>query len=255
MPKSPAARTSRRPKLTEERVIASAMRIADKEGLDALSMRRLAQSLRVEAMSLYNHFANKEAILDALVEQVFRLIFVPEVGTAWQTAMHARAVSARKALLLHPWAAALSESRSTSGPIRLRLCNAVLAVLLEAEFSMELAQSAFVTLDSYIYGFALQQANWPFLPEQRQQALESFIEHTNLEAYPHVSAIAEHAKSSPEVGTSIYDRQFEFGLALILEGLERARRKEPHLLPHVRDETGDERANPRVFARPKRGRV
>lgn len=187
-------------------------------------MRRLAQSLRVEAMSLYNHFANKEAILDGLVEYVTGKVQVPLVGTPWRAAMRARATSARAVFREHPWAAALSESRSTAGPMRLRLCNAVLAVLSHAGFSLELSQSAFLTLDSYIYGFALQEANWPLRPEQRQEAIEGFLETTKLDDYEHIVAVAQSARKSKEPGAAFYDRQFDFGLEIILDGLDRARK-------------------------------
>src|SRR5512145_700204 len=225
MPTKPAPKNARRSKLTQERVLAAALRIADKEGLEALSMRRLAQSLRVEAMSLYNHFANKEAILDRLVEYVTGKVQVPLVGTPWRTAMRMRAISARTVFREHPWAAALSESRSTAGAMGLRLCNAVLAVLSDAGFFLDLAQSAFLTLDSYIYGFALQEASWPIRPEQRQQAIEAFLQVTKLDDFEHVAAAAQSARKSKESGATFYDRQFDFGLELILDGLERARKR------------------------------
>jgi len=219
----PSQSNEPRPKrLTPERILDAAQSVADQEGVTTLSMRRLAHALGVEAMSLYNHYPNKDAILDGLVEQAMSEIEVPLVGVPWREAMRARALSARAACLRHRWLPALAESRTKAGPARLRLCNAVLAVLEEAGFSLELSELAFLTLDSFIYGYTLQEANWPYRPEQQQEAVESFVENTTLSDFPHIAALAEQVRQAPSRTVDYYERQFELGLELILDGLERS---------------------------------
>ena len=125
-------------------------------------MRKLGEALGVEAMSLYNHVANKDELLDGMVDLVFSEIDLPSDGADWKTAMRERAVSARQALSRHPWAIGLMESRTSPGPATLRHHDAVIGSLREAGFSIAMAAHAFSALDSYIYGFALQEASLPF---------------------------------------------------------------------------------------------
>ena len=138
-------------------------------------MRKLAQELGVEAMSLYHHVANKDDILDGIVDVVFSEIDLPTNDIDWRAAMRQRAISARQALRRHPWATGLMESRSTPGPATLRHHDAVLGILRNAGFSIELAAHAFSVLDSYVYGFALQESSLPFqtprnLPRWRRRS-------------------------------------------------------------------------------------
>ena len=147
--------------LSRERVLRAAVAFADEHGIASLSMRKLGEVLGVEAMSLYNHVANKDQLLDGMVDLVFAEIDLPEGGADWKTAMRERAESARQALRRHPWAIALMSTRTSPGPATLRHHDAVIGSLRAAGFSIQLAAHAFSALDSYIYGFALQEATLP----------------------------------------------------------------------------------------------
>ena len=159
-PTKPA--TEARAPLSRERVLGAAVAFADENGIGSLSMRKLGEALGVEAMSLYNHVANKDDLLDGMVDHVFGEIDLPSGAIDWKTAMRDRAGSARQALSRHPWAIALMQSRAAPGPATLRHHDAVIGSLRGAGFSIEMAAHAFSVLDSYIYGFALQEASLPF---------------------------------------------------------------------------------------------
>lgn len=206
--------------LTRERALVTAMTIADADGLDALTMRRLASELGVEAMSLYHHVANKDDILDGMVESVFAEIELPPTGTDWITAMTVRARSARAALIRHPWALGLIESRRSPGPALLRHHDAVLGACRAAGFSIEMGAHAFSLIDSYIYGFVLQQINLPFdHGADLADAVESIMPPELTTEYPHLAELTvEHVL---QVGYNYAD-EFEFGLELILHALDRA---------------------------------
>ena len=146
-------------RLSKQRVVVEAVRLADREGVDALSMRRLAAALGAGAMSLYHYVANKEELLDAMIDIVFDEIELPPEGTDWQTAMRRRAVSARQVLARHPWSIGLLESRTSPGPANLRHHEAVTACLRRAGFTVLMATHANWLLDSYAYGFAMQEAS------------------------------------------------------------------------------------------------
>jgi AcrR family transcriptional regulator len=207
--------------LTRERVLHAAVALADRDGVRALSMRRLAQELGVEAMSLYHHVANKDAILDGIIDLVFAEIELPSGDAGWKPAMRQRAVSAREALRRHPWATGLMESRSTPGPANLRHHDAVLGILRTAGFSVELAAHAYSVLDSYIYGFALQETGLPFeTPEETAEVARTIMAQFPADQLPHLTEIAVELVLQP--GYS-YGNEFLFGLDLILDGLERAR--------------------------------
>ena len=148
--------------LTRERVLRAAIALCDEGGIESLSMRKLGQQLGVEAMSLYNHVANKDDILDGIVDVVVNEIDVPPIGDDWKAALRQRANSARAVLSRHPWATGLIESRTNPGPATLRYYDSVIGSLREAGFSIEMAAHAFSALDSYIYGFALQEVSLPF---------------------------------------------------------------------------------------------
>src|SRR4051812_22474259 len=147
--------------LTRERVLGCAVAIADEQGLGALTMRSLAQALAVKPMSLYHHVANKEAILDGIVDVVFAEMELPTAGVDWRAELTRRAASARAVLRRHPWAVALMESRATPGPATLRHHEAVLATLRAAGFSVEMTGHAYALLDAFVYGFAVQEAALP----------------------------------------------------------------------------------------------
>jgi AcrR family transcriptional regulator len=219
-----AATTTRsRPRipLTRERVLQTALELADQGGLESLSMRKLGQALGVEAMALYYHFANKERVLDGIVDLVFGEIDLPQTGTDWKPAMRQRAISVRDALLRHRWAIGLMESRTNPGPANLRHHDAVIGCLRAAGFDMAATATAYSLLDSYIYGFALTKMNLPFddtsdIVEMSETMLAPFApgEYQNLADF-----ITEHAMKP---GYDYAD-EFEYGLDVILDGLERAR--------------------------------
>ena len=154
--------TEARTPLSRERVLRAAVAFADESGIATLSMRKLGEVLGVEAMSLYNHVASKGDLLDGMIDLVFSEIDLPSGGAGWKTAMRQRAASARQVLSRHRWAIGLMESRSSPGPATLRHHDAVIGCLREAGFPVALAAHAFAVLDSYIYGFALQEASLPF---------------------------------------------------------------------------------------------
>jgi AcrR family transcriptional regulator len=207
--------------LTKQRVLGAAVVLADRDGVRSLSMRKLAQELGVEAMSLYHHVANKDAILDGIVDVVFSEIDLPSGEADWKVAMRHRAISAREALRRHPWATGLMESRSIPGPATLRHHDAVLGILRTAGFSVELAAHANSLLDSYIYGFALQEANLPFdTPQETAELAQTIMAEFPADAYPHLTEMAvQHVL---RLGYD-YGNEYQFGLDLILDGLDRAR--------------------------------
>ena len=208
--------------LSRERVLNAAVSLADAGGLDALTMRGLGQELGVEAMSLYRHVANKDDLLDGMVDVVFGEIEVPQAGTDWRTAMRDRGISVRAALTRHPWATPLMQSRSTPGPATLRHHDTVIGSLRAAGFPVALVAHAFSALDSYIYGFAMQQRSLPFeTGEETAELAAAIMAQFPAGQYPHfVELTVEHVL---QPGYD-YGEEFEFGLDLILDGLERALR-------------------------------
>ncbi len=169
-PKTKPAAKPRTP-LSRERVSFAAVAFADDNGIAALSMRRLGEALGVEAMSLYNHVENKDQLLDGMVDLVFGEIDLPAGGADWKTAMRERAESARQALRRHPWAIALMSTWTSPGPATLRHHDAVIGSLRAGGFSVPMAAHAFSALDSYIYGFALQEATLP-LGDSEEETVE-----------------------------------------------------------------------------------
>ena len=208
--------------LTRERVLSTALELADREGLEGLSMRRLGAELGVEAMSLYHHVAGKDELLGGLIDLVFSEIEVPCDG-GWQAAMRRRAISAREALTRHRWAVGLMESSPAPGPANLGHHDAVLRCLRENGFSVAMAAHAYSVLDSYVYGFALTQITLPFATGEEAASVAGQILGPNVAtAYPHLAEIAAEHVMKP--GYSYAD-EFEYGLDLILEGLSRALEK------------------------------
>jgi len=206
--------------LSRERVLRAATALADERGIESLTMRKLAQELGVEAMSLYYHVANKNDILDGMVDIVFSEIDLPSGEAGWRTAMSERAISTRNVLSLHPWASSMMQSRPNPGPALLRHHNWVIGTLRNAGFSIELTAHAFSAMDAYIYGFALQEETLPFdTAEEVAEIAEAFLEQFPTDVYPHLAELTVEHIMKP--GYS-YSNEFEFGLDLILDGLERA---------------------------------
>jgi AcrR family transcriptional regulator len=206
--------------LSKERVLRAAIDLADQGGLGSLSMRKLAQALGVEAMSLYNHVANKDDILDGIVDFVFGEIGLPPMGD-WKTAMRHRAISAREVLSRHPWAIGLMESRSKPGHATLQHHDAVIGALRTGGFSIPMAAHAYSVLDGYIYGFALTHTNLPFgTPEDTADLAQDIMGRFSTHEYPHLTELTVQHVLQPGYD---YAKEFEFGLDLILDGLERLR--------------------------------
>jgi AcrR family transcriptional regulator len=207
--------------LSRERVILEAVALADENGIGTLTMRRLANRLQVEPMSLYHHVANKDEILDGMVDVVFREIELPRAGAEWKAAMRDRANSARDALRRHPWAIGRMESRANPGPATLRHHDAVIGCLRAGGFTIQLTAHAFSAIDSYLYGFAMQELNLPFhTPEETEAMAVTFLEQFPATEFPHLAELTTEHVMLPGYD---YGDEFDFGLALILDGLERAR--------------------------------
>jgi AcrR family transcriptional regulator len=216
--------TSDKPRLTADRVLDGAVALADEVGVDALTIRRLADALDTRPMTIYHHVPNKEAILDGMVDRVFAEIERPPEDESWKSAIRRRCLSARQVLARHPWAAPLMESRTNPGPETLAHHDAVLGCLRGGGLSLAMTAHAYALVDSYVYGFALQEANLPATGGAEMAELaESIIEPAPDGAYPHLTEFtAEHVLRPG------YDfrAEFEFGLDLILDGLEARSREE-----------------------------
>jgi AcrR family transcriptional regulator len=210
-----------RARLSRQRVLGAAIDQADAGGLEVLTMRTLAEALDVAPMALYRYVANKDDLIDAMVDEVFGEIGVPSGGGDWKSAMRRRAISVRDALARHRWAIGLMESRRSPGPANLRHHDAVIGRLRASGFSVELAAHAYSALDSYIYGFALTKMNLPFQSsDDIAEVAEGMLEPFPANAYPNlVEFLTEHVMRP---GYD-YGEEFEYGLDLILDGLERMR--------------------------------
>jgi AcrR family transcriptional regulator len=169
-------------------------------------------------MTLYHHVESKEAILDGIIETIFSEIELPSDGAGWRSAMRERAISARRVLRRHPWATALMDSRRNPGPATLRHHDAVIGTLRRAGFTVPMAGHAYSLLDSYIYGFAVQEAALPYDPESDPEIPETFLERFRAEDYPYLVELTTEHVLQPGYG---YDREFEFGLDVVLDGIER----------------------------------
>jgi AcrR family transcriptional regulator len=219
-PRTTRARSPRTP-LSRERVLHAAVALADSSGLEALSMRKLGEAVGVEAMSLYTHVANKVDLLDGMIDIVFSEIDLPSGEHDWKTAMRQRAISVRRVLSRHRWAIGLMESRTSPGPATMKHHDAVLGCLRGAGFSIALTAHAYSALDSYIYGFALQERGLPFdTPEETAELAQSIAARFPADQYPHLAELTTEHVLRPGYD---YGHEFEFGLDLILDGLERAR--------------------------------
>lgn len=197
----------------------AAVALADEDGIESLTMRKLAQSLGVEAMSLYYHVANKEDLLDGMLDIVVGEIDLPSLEIDWKTAMRRRAISAHKVFSGHPWAGLLMESRTNPGPAQLRYYDSVLGCLIAADFTIALAASAFSALDAYIYGFGLQEMSLPFDDEEEAaEAAQELLKHFPADDYPSLFKMITDHVLQPGYN---YAAEFEIGLDLILDGLER----------------------------------
>lgn len=208
---------SRTQGLTRDAIVEAAVALADAEGVGALSMRAVARRLGVEAMSLYHHVANKDAILDGMVDAVFAEFHDPVVGEEWREQLELRCRSARAAITRHPWCLGMMDSRRNGGPATLEHHDAVLGCLRSAGFSLALTGHAFAALDAYVYGFGLQELNLPFDPGEDTVAMATEI----VEAIPEGRLVwlKEYAVQRVLAPGYAFADEFEVGLALVLDGL------------------------------------
>lgn len=206
--------------LSRDRVLRSAIGLADTGGIEALTMRRLGQELGVEAMSLYNHVASKDDVLNAIVDIVESDIELPSAGADWKAALRRTGISAHDVFVRHPWAASLTLRATGPRPARWRYMNGILGCLRGAGFSAEMTDHAYHALDSHIAGFTLWQVQIRVDPEKLPELAATFLGGLPANEYPYlVEHVYQHLKArNPEDEGS-----FAFGLDLILDGLERIR--------------------------------
>jgi AcrR family transcriptional regulator len=207
----------KRTPLSRERVVTAAMALADEKGEAKVTMRAIAARLGVEAMSLYNHVTGREDILDGMVDAVFAEIDLPPSTTDWKQAMRDRAASARTALRRHPWAVGLMDSRTGPAAATLRHHDAVLGALRRGGFSVAMAAHAFSVIDSYLYGFVLQELSLPFTNRaELDEIAGDLLRDLPTDTYPHLAELINEHALQPGYD---YADEFEFGLALILDAL------------------------------------
>lgn len=221
--KKPIPKPQREP-VTRARALQVAMALADRDGLDALTMRGLAKELGVEAMSLYHHLPSKDAILDGMVDLVFQEVEMPRLDLPWKAALRRRMISFRDALLRHRWALRVLESRATPGPTTLAHHDAVLGCLRNAGFSIVLTAHAYAVLDSFIFGFVHTELTLPFQTSEETQAVAGAIfESLPPGAFPHLVELAREHVLKPGY---LYGNELTYGLDLILDALDRAHKAE-----------------------------
>ncbi|MEU0690501.1 TetR/AcrR family transcriptional regulator [Streptomyces uncialis] len=216
-PRAPRAPRTPRAPLSRASVIRTAVAVADEKGTAALSMRAVAEPLGVQAMSLYHHVAGREDLLDGMVDVVFGEIDLPPRDMDWKSAVRHRTYSARAALRRHPWAVALMDSRKRPGPSTLRHHDAVLGTLRGGGFSVPMAAHAVSLIDSYLYGFVMQELSLPFSgPAELDEVAGAILREMPADAYPHLAEIATEHVLQPGYD---YADEFAFGLDLILDAL------------------------------------
>jgi len=204
-------------RLTPERVIEGAVALADEIGIEAFTIRKLADALDSKPMTIYHHVPNKEAIIDGMVDSVFAEIELPLTDLDWRSAILVRCQSMRTSLIRHRWAAPLMESRTTPGPATLRHHDAVLGCFRGAGFSLELTGHAYAVIDAFVYGFALQESTLPATSgDDMAELAGSIIEQMSTDRYPHLSEFTADYVLQPGYD---FGREFDIGLGLILDGL------------------------------------
>ncbi len=209
---------TKKPRLTADRVLDGALELADQIGVHPLTIRRLADALDTKPMTIYHHLPNKEAILDGMVDRVFAEIDRPPTDLGWKPAMRHRCLSAREVLSRHPWAVPLMESRTNALPETLGHHDAVLGCLRRGGLSLEMTAHAYALLDSYVYGFALQEASLPATGGAEMADLAgTLIEPIADGVFPHLTEFATDYVLRPGYD---FRTEFEFGLDLILDALE-----------------------------------
>ena len=216
----PAAAKDLRPRLSRERVLHAAVALADGSGIEGLSMRKLGEQLGVEAMSLYKHVANKDDLLDGMVDSVFAEIELARDEPSWRAAMRDRAISVRTVLKRHPWAVPLMQSRTNPGPSTLGHLDALIGILRAGGFSVVLTAHALSAIDAYVYGFAMQETALPFDTEERSiEVIEHILAAMPADEWPHLVEFSREHVLKPGYD---YGKEFQWGLDLVLDGLQQS---------------------------------
>ena len=219
-------RVERRAPWSKKQVLQAATDLADRGGIESLSMRKLSQELGGAPMSLYNHVADKEDLLDGIIDALFTEVDLPVGALDWKATMRQRAISLRTVLNRHPWAIG-QMGRRTPGPATLRHHDAVIGHFLDAGFSLQLVAHAISALDGYIYGFTLQERNLAFgTPEETAELAKAFLQQFPSQEYPRLATFTVEHVLQPGYD---YGQEYEFGLDLILDGLERAHNQESRI--------------------------
>jgi AcrR family transcriptional regulator len=215
-----AKQRTNKARLSRERIVKAAVALADAGGFDSLSMRNLADGLYAAPMALYRHVANKEDLLDGMVDVVFEEMYPPAIKGDWKAELRERGIMARAALQRHPWAVGLMESRVHPGQASAVHHNATMGCLREAGFPFREAVHAYNLLDAYTYGFALQELTIPFETPEESGEMAATTVGARGDEFPYLAEVVV------ELGERGYDytEEFEFGLDFILDGLERFRR-------------------------------
>ena len=213
--------TAERAPLSRERVLDGAMAIADAGGIGSLTIRSLAQELGVKPMSVYHYVANKDEIIDGIVDLVYGEMELPSAEGDWRAEMHRRCTSAREVLGRHPWAIPLLQSRTAPGPATLHHHDAVIACLRGSGLSVEMTAHALALIDSYVFGFALSEAALPIHgPESVPEIAEAIMQRFATGAYPHLLEFSTEHVMKPGYD---FGEEFEFGLGVVLDAFgERA---------------------------------
>ena len=212
-----SAEAANRAPVNRERTLEVALAVADSEGIEAVTMRRLARELGVEAASLYHYVKGKDQILDALVEVVAAEIELPKPSADWRKAVSQRAQHTRAGLLRHPWAVSLMASRTSPGPATLGLLETGIRCFREGGFSVPSAAHAISTVDSYVHGFVLQEANLPFRNESELAAMTGAIMETfPASKFPYLFEMTVQHVLQPGYD---YGKEFDSGLTVVLNGV------------------------------------
>lgn len=216
MTKAKQNKRASRQALSREKILKKAVSLADKHGVDALSMRKLAHALNVEAMSLYNHIDNKEDLFDSLVDWVVSQFQLPDENKHWKESLRRSVISSHDVLLKHPWATLLLLSRINTGDSIMAYSNACFGSLLNAGFSHALTDHGWNALNNHLYGFTLTEINLPINPDDYSKAAEEYLPMVPVERYPHIHSMMQIIIKGEHSGVN----DFNFGLDLILNGLE-----------------------------------
>lgn len=224
MKKASRSNSLSRPKLTRESIFSTALALANQNGIQAVSMRQIADALNVKAMSLYKHVEDKDDVLDGMIELIVSQMTLPDLNLDWKKALHERALSERKVLNKYSWVVTLFESKSGTGVIRLGHQNHMIGILRKSGFPIELAFNAMIAFTGYIYGFVILEHSWSAKPKERAKTVKKAKQMITPADYPHVFEMVSYATSKNKktaADASAHPVDFEFGLNLILDGFEK----------------------------------